>query len=226
MRKAIMTHDEYALAHEGHEEASLLPWYVNGTLEGEALARVQAHLRECPHCRREVIALRTLSAHLQRQPAPAAAPEAAFARFAKTLQASPAAARPTPHPSLAQPARRWRRSATPLALAASALLLCAPWAWLQLEQMAKPSFRTLSDAQGLSQPAGDLRLMLDRRLSAERIAALLAPIGGQILAESEAKGIYTIRLQPNSAKPVGREAAVAYLRSQEGVLLAEPILQP
>ena len=29
---------------------ALLPWYVNGTLEGEELARVQGHLAKCARC--------------------------------------------------------------------------------------------------------------------------------------------------------------------------------
>ena len=39
---------------------ALLPWYVNGTLEGEELEGVQRHLRECALCRQEVEWLREL----------------------------------------------------------------------------------------------------------------------------------------------------------------------
>ena len=38
----------------------LLPWYVNGTLSPEERQRVEAHLDQCPSCRGEVQALRSL----------------------------------------------------------------------------------------------------------------------------------------------------------------------
>jgi anti-sigma factor RsiW len=40
----------------------LLPWFVNGTLEGEELVFVQRHLEECVRCRQEVEWLRELRA--------------------------------------------------------------------------------------------------------------------------------------------------------------------
>jgi len=37
---------------------ALLPWYVNGTLEGDELEGVRRHLGECELCRREAEWLR------------------------------------------------------------------------------------------------------------------------------------------------------------------------
>jgi len=41
---------------------ALLPWYVNGTLRGEELGRVERHLAACPQCRHEVDWLRDVFA--------------------------------------------------------------------------------------------------------------------------------------------------------------------
>ena len=44
-----------------HTEADrLLPWLANGTLEGEELMRVRAHLDQCAACRNELDWLRSL----------------------------------------------------------------------------------------------------------------------------------------------------------------------
>ena len=41
---------------------ALLPWYVNGTLRGEELSRVERHIAACEQCRREVDWLRDVFA--------------------------------------------------------------------------------------------------------------------------------------------------------------------
>jgi anti-sigma factor RsiW len=58
-----------ALSHP----SEILPWFVNGTLEGEELRDVEEHLRSCLTCRREVKELRELRRGVQRaapQPPP------------------------------------------------------------------------------------------------------------------------------------------------------------
>ena len=52
---------EPALSHP----SELLPWYVNGTLEGDELREVEEHLRSCLVCRREVEGLRELRGEMQ-----------------------------------------------------------------------------------------------------------------------------------------------------------------
>jgi anti-sigma factor RsiW len=55
--------------HQAAEE--LLPWFVNGTLEGEELALVVQHLEECVRCQHELDALRELqAAYVGREVAP------------------------------------------------------------------------------------------------------------------------------------------------------------
>ena len=47
-------------AHRAADE--MLPWFVNGTLDGDDLAAVDRHVRECARCRREVDLLKQLQA--------------------------------------------------------------------------------------------------------------------------------------------------------------------
>ena len=60
-------------AHRAADE--MLPWLVNGTLEGDELAAVEQHVRECARCRREVDLLKQLQAVCAiDEPAPDATP--------------------------------------------------------------------------------------------------------------------------------------------------------
>ena len=49
-----MTEPEEKLGSEVHPAATLLPWYLNGTLREEERQEVARHLRECQPCRTEL----------------------------------------------------------------------------------------------------------------------------------------------------------------------------
>jgi len=81
-----MTGQVLHFSASGHRIADeLLPWLVNGTLSGDELATVSAHVRECPRCRHELEFLQELrSACAKEEPAPD--PARAFRRFATALE--------------------------------------------------------------------------------------------------------------------------------------------
>lgn len=54
--------------HEKWRE--LLPWYVNGTLDERSQVALEAHLRDCPACRRELAVWRRISTAVAAQPSP------------------------------------------------------------------------------------------------------------------------------------------------------------
>jgi hypothetical protein len=60
--------------HEKWNEC--LPWYANGTLDGPTSSALEAHLRECPTCCRELAAWQRLSAGVRAQPLPTLRPSA------------------------------------------------------------------------------------------------------------------------------------------------------
>ena len=49
-----MTEPEEKLGSDVHPAATLLPWYLNGTLREEERQEVAQHLRECQPCRTEL----------------------------------------------------------------------------------------------------------------------------------------------------------------------------
>lgn len=201
-----------------HEEiALLLPWYVNQTLEDGELARVRAHLRHCLVCRREVQSLRALSTTLAEAPLPEPVPKAAFARLQRRLP-------PRPAPVHGRPP--WRGSRFPLpraALAAAAsLLLVAALAGVGFQVSQPTAFYTLASPPPTTPAGGEIRLVFAQQLPQEQIDALLRHIGGRIVAGPNAMGAVAIRLD-EGGKPV-QAAALAFLRQQKGVVLAEPII--
>lgn len=58
-----------------HSSSELLPWYVNGTLDAEARVVIEAHLRDCAICRRQVAGLRALADALAARPVEAIPPD-------------------------------------------------------------------------------------------------------------------------------------------------------
>jgi len=54
--------------HEKWNE--LLPWYANGTLDERTRAALETHLRDCPTCRRDLMAWRHIASAVRAQPAP------------------------------------------------------------------------------------------------------------------------------------------------------------
>ncbi|QSA97985.1 zf-HC2 domain-containing protein [Methylococcus sp. EFPC2] len=214
------------------EVAALLPWYVNGTLDGEEQRRVKVHIEHCRACRLELASLRVLADRVVGAPIPERSPEAAYGRLLETIQQRKSAGRGTALQEQT-PKRVGRRSlfvpnyAARLALAAMVLLLLAPLGWRHLTQMAGPSFRTLSDSASTTAAGrGDLHLVFDEGVAASRIDEVLKTIGGELVGGRGPGNVYTIRLAgPIESKP-DVDAALAYLRQQEGILLAEPIVNP
>lgn len=123
----------HATAH--HEAQQALPWLANGSLAGDELERVQAHLQSCALCRADLAVLHTLRA-ASPGPAPDCDPERALARLLPRLDASaalpdqPAAVTspvPVPAPAgwrarLAANDRSWLRAAVALQFGAIAVL--------------------------------------------------------------------------------------------------------
>jgi hypothetical protein len=79
-----------------HEQAfELLPWLVNGRLEPPERDAVEAHLRSCLPCRRELKEQQRLRTALREHPAVHISPQTSFERLARRL-AEPAVTPPRP----------------------------------------------------------------------------------------------------------------------------------
>ena len=219
-----MNHPNTYSPDEHQEIALLLPWYVNRSLDTDEDARVRRHLQHCLACRRELAALHSVADAVAAAPTLDFSARSSYARFMRQLPSRPGASSPTAEAVT----RRWnRRHFWPgvYAVAAAILLLVLPLGIRQYSELFRPDFQTLSDSPTMPpRPAGDLRLVFSKDLPEARIDALLREVGAKIVDGPNAAGAYALRLG-EGGKPVDTASALAFLRRQEGVLLAEPILQ-
>jgi hypothetical protein len=174
-----------------------LPWYVNGTLRGADLDRLERHVESCVACRGELRYLRELGGLVH---AAEDFPLAAAASLSKVMDRIDAAE------GGGEGSRRSRRRPEPtrraapgirvalIAQAAMILLLIGILAWSSRAPSAE--FRTLSDPPAA--PADDgrprLRLVFDPGTPELRIREILTPLGAEIVAGPTALGVYTVAL--------------------------------
>jgi len=205
-----------------HREAQdLLPWLANGSLAGDELARVEAHLGTCAGCRADLDTLYTLrDADPDAAPLPNLDPEAALARLLPQLEtrAMPASAALPAVPGwrarLAANDARWLRVAMGLqfcAIAVLAALLLRPGG----ESGAPPdAYRVLGADAG----TGSMLLVAFRPETPEReLRRIVLASGARIVGGPTVTGAWML----SSADAA--DAVAARLRSQPAVTLAEPL---
>lgn len=209
-----------APAHERVQ--SMLPWYVNGTLDERGQAEVRAHLRSCGVCREEAALHERIAAQVQlgRQVHPA--PLASLDQLMERVEAYEAAR-----------FRRWLRhwgrwlrgKSLERALVAQAVtifLLVLMLAWLVIRPEPTAEYRTLGSQADSALPAAtQLRVQLHDSLTTAQVQRLLRRIDGQIVHGPTADGVYIIEL--GTATSSGARAAgdvAAWLSGQPGVVQA------
>lgn len=241
-----MTEDSF----EHDSAAALLPWFANGTLQGEERDRVERHVRACLPCRAELAEQTRLRTLVQRQPVVHLSADAGFERLRGRLD----------RPST-------RRTGSPRravwALAAAVAIAGVGWSiaagLIGPEPSTEPRFGTLSDdANGGGEPGfgtlsdrangGENRALSDaadgrenRALSdvaddgalidvifadgvrESQMRELLEALDAEIVAgPSRGLGRYTLRVPPRSGAPPEVDAVVRRLLDDERIRFAGP----
>ncbi|CAN7417374.1 zf-HC2 domain-containing protein [Phenylobacterium sp. LjRoot225] len=188
-----------------HETQLLLPWYVKGRLDPDDHARVEAHLAACAECAAELELEQALASEVADLPVDA---DDGWTRLRDRMVADRTASRrPT--------SGRLGRAATWSALAAS-LCLAALLAVMTFRSLEAPRYQTLG-----ARPAGEAgSLMVVFRPEAREadLRRILVEAHLRLVDGPTAGGAYVLR-----APPAERDAALAALRRQPEVVLAEPI---
>ena len=213
--------------------AELVPWYVNGTLEGRDRDAVTAHLPGCPACREEVARCQTLAAAVQSAVDAAGAPgPGGLERVLASIELLEAkGARRTGWRGRWRAGVEWvgdlfERTPGPVrwglaAQAALLVLVVGLTAWPGVWSPRAP-YRTLADdgEQRVGQEAL-IHVVFTEDITERELRTLLRRVEGRIVDGPSAVGLYTVEVRastPDRAVPI-----IEILRGDPKVRLAEPV---
>lgn len=213
-----------AAAHDAAR--ALLPWYVSGRLDGEDLARVEAHLASCGDCRAEVRFERRLADEVSRLPLDV---EAGWARMRMRLGEPAARGRRRWDFGLAAARAALSRAARPAGRDGAALLAAPAIGWgvaaamalslgLVMLRPAPPAagYHVLSAASQAQ--AGNIVVVFRPEATERRIREILTGSEARLVDGPTAADGYVLRVAPER-----RTAALTALKAEREVVLAEPI---
>jgi anti-sigma-K factor RskA len=189
----------------------LLPWYAAGQLEGQDRAAVEAHLDACSQCRAALERERRLKTEIGALPL---RPDLGWKKLERRLAPDRRARRREVH----RGQRRWTDIGWPAALAAftGAQVVMLAFAMLLSRPVPPADYRTLG-AQ--TARANGTILILFRPDSRERdLRVALARADARLVDGPTAAGAYVLDVEPGQ-----RDAALARLRAERSILLAQPI---
>jgi putative zinc finger protein len=194
---------------------ALLPWYVNGTLRGEELARVKEHLTACDQCRREVDWLRDVFAACAAiAPIPDAPPLA-------DIHGIPAFGAPTqPLHGRGRISAGWR-STQPwvrMLVAAQLAALAILGTLLTVDTGNDPSYRTLGSYAQPASTRDAIAVMFDPAMTEAELRRVVTGAGARIVDGPTATHAFVLEV-PAAQSP----AALQKLRAERSVLFAEPL---
>jgi anti-sigma factor RsiW len=224
MRRPALTTVRPDATQDHDPVASLLAWYVNGTLGPHDTRRVESHLDACADCRADLAMQRSIARTLRESASIGLAPHAGLASVMERIERREVRRRLWTWPLRVL---RGDGAARPLMLVAGAqalvIVMLTAVLWVKLSPSSSTasveSFRTLSTPTASVAPdAIRLRLVLADDLSLGELRAALAPWHSRIVAGPEGRGIYTVTIEGDA------DAALAVLRGTPGIHFAERVV--
>jgi hypothetical protein len=182
----------------------LMPWYVNGTLEGEDRELVRSQVLASLTCRKELERLRRLQELMKHDDAEAIATDRAFESLMARIRATDAAA--------GSPAGGTAQLAIAASLLAAATALA--WWWVATPVTAPAPYETLTTTQPGGAPV-QLRVVFEPGVGETERQAVFARYRLRPVAPPTAEGLYTLGF-PDGAD---QTAIVAALREDPRIRL-------
>ena len=190
--------NDAALTASERETLELLPWYVNGTLEGEEREQVRRELRSSLTCRLEYERLARMQGLMQDDDAEQVANDRGFERLmarinadGRAKSASATSATTAANSAVVRQPMRW----LPLAQAATLLVLVggAAWWWREDAATGPGTYQTMTTEQPAALRA-QLRLVFKADVTEAERRAMFAELGLRMVAAPTSDGIYTVAL--------------------------------
>lgn len=208
-------------AYVTHDSASmLLPWYINGSLDGEQRKMVDSHTAVCLTCRSELNTQRHIAEVVRSRDAASVGADIGFAQLRRRIQPE--------HRTLFSRVRDWSCSklAAPAWVWASGVAVAASvfMALPLLHDTGGPvtipgEFRTLSADDGnLDFHANSLRLVFSAGIEDEIRQDILRMVNPVAVTAPSSRGVLTVQVPDGELAP-----ALALLRERKEVRLAEPV---
>lgn len=203
-----------------HEQASeLLPWLVNNSLAEAERDLVHEHAASCVVCRRELHELESLRDSIADASAATEIPAPDMRRINARIDAL--IEKESRGQLLFSNIREFLRSPWRFAFVVQTAVVAIFATVLLWPQADKPEFTTLTDQQTL--PDGQyVRVVFKPTLAASDLSGLLDSMNLTIVDGPSDRGVYTLRLSA-SLTNTDREAIVADLSSNDGVMFAQPV---
>jgi len=208
-------------AHRAANE--MLPWLVNGTLEGTDLAAVEQHVRDCPRCRREIDLLKLLQ-----QDCMLAEPVADATSSYNRLRARITTQRRliSVSDSLDELLGAWRRTpalarwAIAAEFAVIAVLAVAAILPLSGSTDSIGLFRTLGAPPAATAAGGTIAVVFDSTATESELRRIVRSVSARVIDGPTASNAFVLQVA------VGNEDSVlSTLRAEPAVVLAEPLTE-
>jgi hypothetical protein len=198
--------------HEARERRvlELLPWYINGTLEGDERELVKRQVLASLTCRKELERQRRLQELIRREDAEAFVADRAFERLMARIKASDSTSRA--HQRRAGGATTWNRFAAAAALVAA---VSALWWRADTTDVAPATYETMSRPQPADSRSATVRVMFAPTVTDSERQQLLASHGLKAVGPPDADGV--VILSFNDA--TDQADALAALKQDPRILL-------
>jgi hypothetical protein len=219
-----------------HDEVDhLIPWLVNGTLDGEAATSLREHLAVCPRCRESYESEKRLYETMRAEGPLVFAGEPSFQKLmARMESAERAPSMDLAHEALrggrARSSSRRNPARTPMVirwLAAAVLIESAglgllAWHWHSPSLTSPARYETLASPAPTYGTNARARVVFRSDLSLHDLANVLHAVDAHIIDGPTDANVYTLGFADQVASPDQLEAHLAALRAQSAVLFAEP----
>jgi hypothetical protein len=205
----------------------VLPFYVNGTLRGQARNDAEAHLASCAECRAELVTQTHVRDSIMREDGRQESAQASFEQLWDRILEDQAVAQA--HSANASTTLRPRaRSGNVMKWLVAAVIVegigLATLSAMSLNRSpsVSPDYRTLS-SQEAPLPAGQIRAVFSPELRLADLQGLLSSSKLSVVGGPSEAGVYTLALEDANASV---DNALAHLRGSASVRFAEPIAKP